>query len=58
MLIVEAEKIAFGEPKESITFPKKMKGREVTGTEYQDLVKKFIQNSIDSKQAWMWEIRY
>jgi GLPGLI family protein len=58
MLIVEAEKIAFGEPKEPITLPKKMKGREVTGSEYQDLVKKFIQNSIDSKQAWMWEIRY
>lgn len=58
MLIVEAEKIAFGEPKEPITLPKKMKGREVTGSEYQDLVKKFIQTSIESKQAWMWEIRY
>ena len=58
MLIVEAEKISFGEPTGEITLPKKMKGKEVSGTEYQDLVKKFIQTSIESKQAWMWEIRY
>jgi len=58
MLIVEAEKITFGEPEKIITLPKKMKGRALSGTEYQDLVKKFIQNSIESKQAWMWEIRY
>lgn len=58
MLIVEAEKITFGEPGEIITLPKKLKGREVSGTEYQDLVQDFIQTSIESKRAWMWEIRY
>lgn len=58
MLIVEAEKIAFGEPSEIITLPKKMKGKEVSGTEYLELVKNFIQNSVESKQAWMWDLRY
>jgi GLPGLI family protein len=58
MLIVEAEKISFGEPEKIITLPKKMKGKEVSGNEYQDLVKKFIQTSIESKQAWMWGLRY
>lgn len=58
MLIVEAEKIEFGEPEEIITFPKKLKGREVTGSEYQELVKDFIQTSVESKRAWMWGLRY
>ncbi|HSF53298.1 MAG TPA: GLPGLI family protein, partial [Algoriphagus sp.] len=58
MLIVEAEKITFGEPGEIITLPKKLKGREVSGTEYQDLVQDFIQTSIESKRAWMWGLRY
>ncbi|PZX59601.1 GLPGLI family protein [Algoriphagus ratkowskyi] len=58
MLIVEAEKITFGEPEEIITLPKKLKGREVSGTKYQDIVREFIQSSIDSRRAWMWEIRY
>jgi len=58
MLIVEAEKITFGEPKEPIALPKKMKGRALTGTEYQGIVKNFIQTSIESKQSWMWDIRY
>lgn len=58
MLIVEAEKITFGEPSEIITLPKKMKGKEVSGTEYLELVKNFIQNSVESKQAWMWDLRY
>jgi GLPGLI family protein len=58
MLIVEAEKITFGEPQKIIPLPKRMKGREVSGMEYQDIVKKFIQTSIDNKRAWMWEIRY
>ncbi|WP_111671689.1 GLPGLI family protein [Algoriphagus litoralis] len=58
MLIVEAEKITFGEPAEIITLPKKMKGREVTGSEYLDLVSEFIKTSTERKQAWMWEIRY
>ncbi len=58
MLIVEAEKITFGEPEEIITLPKKMKGRELSGTEYQDIVREFIQTSIERKSAWMWEIRY
>lgn len=58
MLIVEAEKITFGEPGEIISLPKKLKGKEVSGTEYQDLVKKFIQTSVETKRAWMWGIRY
>lgn len=58
MLIVEAENITFGEPDEIITFPKKLKGREVTGTEYQELVRDFIQTSVESKRAWMWGLRY
>ena len=58
MLIVEAEKITFGEPQEPITLPKKLKGRDVSGTEYQDLVREFIKTSIESEQAWMWDIRY
>lgn len=58
MLIVEAEKITFGEPGEIITLPKKLKGREVSGTEYQNLVQDFIQTSIESKRAWMWGLRY
>lgn len=58
MLIVEAEKITFGEPEKAITLPKKMKGKELSGTEYQELVKKFIQTSIESKSAWMWDLRY
>jgi GLPGLI family protein len=58
MLIVEAEKIEFGEPEEIITFPKKLKGKEVTGSEYQELIKDFIQTSVESKRAWMWGLRY
>ena len=58
MLIVEAEKITFGEPTEIIALPKKMKGREVSGSEYLDLVSEFIKTSTERKQAWMWEIRY
>lgn len=58
MLIVEAEKITFGEPTETITLPKKLKGKEVSGTEYQALVRDFIQTSIERKQAWMWDIRF
>lgn len=58
MLIVEAEKITFGEPEETITFPKKMKGKEVSGAKYKEIIQEFIQTSIDSKRAWMWEIRY
>ncbi len=58
MLIVEAEKITFGEPGEIITLPKKLKGREVSGTEYQVLVQYFIQTSVESKRAWMWGLRY
>jgi GLPGLI family protein len=58
MLIVEAEKITFGEPTEIIALPKKMKGKQVSGAEFQDLVKNFIQTSVKSKRAWMWEIRY
>jgi GLPGLI family protein len=58
MLIVEAEKITFGEPEEIITQPKKMKGKEVSGAKYQDMVREFIQTSIESKQAWMWGLRY
>ncbi|MDX5476902.1 MAG: GLPGLI family protein [Cyclobacteriaceae bacterium] len=58
MLIVEAEKITFGEPNQPIALPAKMKGREVSGPEYQELVNKFIQTSIKSKRAWMWEVRY
>ena len=58
MLIVEAEKITFGEPQEMIALPKKLKGKEVSGTEYLDIVSEFIQNSIESKQAWMWGLRY
>lgn len=58
MLIVEAEKITFGEPGEIITLPKKLKGREVSGTEYQVLVQDFIQTSVESKRAWMWGLRY
>ncbi|MBN7815099.1 GLPGLI family protein [Algoriphagus pacificus] len=58
MLIVEAEKITFGEPEEIISLPKKMKGREVSGAKYQELIQEFIQTSTDSKRAWMWEIRY
>lgn len=58
MLIVEAEKITFGEPKELIPLPKKMKGKEISGASYQTLVKEFIQASIESKAAWMWDMRY
>lgn len=58
MLIVEAEKITFGEPKEPIALPKKMKGRALSGAEYQEIVKNFIKTSIESKQSWMWEVRY
>jgi GLPGLI family protein len=58
MLIVEAEKITFGEPTEIITLPKKLKGKEISDTEYQDLVKNFIQTSIKSRRAWMWDLRY
>lgn len=58
MLIVEAEKITFGEPEEVITLPKKMKGKEVSETEYQEIVNDFIQTSIKSRRAWMWGIRY
>jgi GLPGLI family protein len=58
MLIVEAEKITFGEPEQIIALPKKMKGRELSGSAYQDIVKKFIQTSVETKRAWMWEIRY
>lgn len=58
MLVVEAEKITFGEPQESITLPKKLKGREVSGTKYQDLVREFIETSIESERAWIWDIRY
>ncbi|WP_339901216.1 hypothetical protein [uncultured Cyclobacterium sp.] len=58
MLIVEAEKITFGEPEEIITLPKRMRGKEVSGTEYHDIARKFIQTSIESRRAWMWEIRY
>jgi len=58
MLIVEAEKITFGEPQEPITLPKKLKGREISGTKYRDLVREFIETSIESEQAWMWDIRY
>jgi GLPGLI family protein len=42
MLIVEAEKITFGEPKEPMALPKKMKGRALSGAEYQEIVKNFI----------------
>ncbi|EPR66065.1 GLPGLI family protein [Cyclobacterium qasimii] len=58
MLIVEAEKITFGEPEEITTLPKRMRGREVSGAKYQDMVQEFIQSSIKSKRAWMWTIRY
>lgn len=58
MLVVEAEKITFGEPAEIIALPKKLKGREVSGTEYQDLVQDFIQTSIESRRAWVWGLRY
>ena len=58
MLIVEAEKITFGEPEEIISLPKRMRGREVSGTEYLDIAREFIQTSIESRRAWMWEIRY
>ena len=58
MLIVEAEKITFGEPKEPIALPKKMKGRALSGAEYQEIVKNFIKTSIESKQSWMWDVRY
>ena len=58
MLIVEAEKITFGEPEEIIALPKRMRGREVSGAEYQEVVKDFIQTSTESRRAWMWEIRY
>lgn len=58
MLIVEAEKITFGEPEEIITLPKKMKGKELSGTEYQNLVKEFIQTAIKSKRPWEGSLRY
>jgi GLPGLI family protein len=58
MLIVEAEKINFGEPEEIISLPKKMKGKELSGAEYQDIVGEFIQTSIKRNQAWMWSVRY
>jgi len=58
MLIVEAEKITFGDPEEIISLPRKMKGREVSGNKYQDIAREFIQSSIESRRAWMWEIRY
>ncbi|UBM60545.1 GLPGLI family protein [Marinilongibacter aquaticus] len=58
MLVVEAEKIEFGEPKDLIKLPKKLKGKEVSGEEYLSLKKDYIETSIEAERPWVWELRY
>ncbi len=58
MLIVEAEKITFGEPAEEIKFPKKLKGKEVNQAEYDALVAEFKKIAVKAERSWVWEIRY
>lgn len=57
-LIIEAEKITFGEPAEPIKLPKKLKGKEMTQAEYDAEVYDFIQTAIKGEKSWVWEIRY
>jgi GLPGLI family protein len=57
-LIVEAEKVTLGTPKEPIALPAKLKGKEVTQQQFDDLRKKYIADTEKRKNTWVGYIRY
>ena len=54
--IVEATSVNMEVPSHPI--PKKIKGKELSYTEYEDLIKKFFKQSIEGERNPFWEIAY
>jgi len=57
-VIVTATKINLTIPDGKLPAPKKIKGKEIDLAEYTQLLKKYIDQSIDGKRNPYWRIRY
>ncbi len=56
--LVTATKVEFKKMPDPLSLPKKMKGKVISKKEFEDLIKKHIEESIKEKRNPYWSIRY
>lgn len=57
-MVVSADKIELKKLTTELELPKKFKGKKITEAEYQDILKKYIEEKTKSEEPYFWGIRY
>lgn len=57
-MLISADRITLQKLDKELDLPKKQKGKKVTEAEYQEVVRKYVEEKTKAEEPWFWGLRY